>query len=256
MIRLFILSLFLVTCSSGGEFIPPEFLHKPAFYFSEANQITLNVYYEKEAAPFTGDSSIIGKVWDIAFLNFEEIFSFKSIKTQINVPRELSDMKEIPALGRETWAVEDIIDLATEQKVVSVKNKEAFFSVFFVKGFFKKSGEIRNSVAGVNLSGTSVILIFKDVINSMPPGLKIFSEQATAVHEVGHALGFVNNGVPAVGSHFDGRHGAHSNEDECIMFHLNEAVKNLIAFAIRLNTLGDATIWGPGVLMDAEAFSQ
>lgn len=262
MIRYVILPLvfFISACSSGGDFTPPEFLHNPAFYFGDSTKVTLNVYYEPEAEPFSGDlastNPIISKIWDISFLNFEEIFSFKSESTEVFVPRELSEMKAMDALNKDVWTVEDIIDLAIEKGVVSVKENESILTVFFVKGFFQDSGQVKNNVVGVNLSGTSITLIFKDVILNMPPNLRVFSEQATVVHEVGHALGLVDNGVPATGSHFDGLNGAHSNEDECIMFHLNEGAADLTDFIISLNTTGDATLWGLGVLKDVEAFSQ
>jgi len=258
--RLIVIVLLLSSCTREINLIPQEFLSDPAFYFKESNQVTLDVFYEEGAEPFVGDinisSTVLSKRWDLTRVNLEEIFSFKSEVTSLDVPTELNQMTQIPELDKDTWMVEDVVDLARDYDVNSKADKNSIFSVFFVKGFFEDEAGVKNNVVGLNLSGTSIVIIFKDVILNMPEVLQVFSEQATVVHEVGHALGLVDNGVPATGGHFDGLNGAHSNEDNCIMFHLNEGAADLIPFITALNTSGDATIWGSGVLSDVEAFSE
>jgi hypothetical protein len=256
-----VMALVLTACSGDSNSIPRAFRYDPSFYFGDSGVASLEVYFEEGAEPFVGDFSgsnpTLQKVWDLTFLNLEDIFSFKTGSTQINVPRELNEMQPLGSLEDESWTVDDILDLADSQDIQSINGSEAIFNIFFVNGFFESNGVTVNNVVGVNISGTSIVVIFKDVINNMMPlSFRAFYEQATVVHEIGHALGLVNNGVPVVADHFDGENGAHSNDDTCIMFYLNEGAADLIQFIIDFNNSGDTTLWGPGVLEDVEAFSR
>lgn len=267
--KIFVLILVFVlgSCTSDPNAVPPEFLNDPFFYFNDSDQVRLNVYYEPDAAPFVGgvvtSDPDFNEVWDLTDINLTEIFSFRSQSPNLNIPRELSQMNMMADNNRDIWTVQDIVDLAQEQDVISKNQSESVFSIFFVRGFFEQNGQVSQNIIGVNVSGTSIVMIFKDVIEAIQSAggpissdlLQKFSEQATVIHEVGHALGLVDRGVPATGNHFDGLNGAHSNEEECIMFHLNQGTQDLLLFLSNLSSTGDATIWGPGVLSDVEAFS-
>ena len=82
------------------------------------------------------------------------------------------------------------------------------------------SDGIQPGTIGVSLTGTTVIAIFKDVIESS--GVRSdgivpkFIEQSTIVHELGHALGLVNNGVSISSDHHDADNGAHCINDICV----------------------------------------
>ncbi|MEN0059089.1 MAG: hypothetical protein AAGB31_09655, partial [Bdellovibrio sp.] len=115
-------------------------------------------------------------------------------------------------------------------------------------------------VIGVSLTGTPIIAIFKDVVQSTsgnPNGaVPKFVEQSTMVHEMGHALGFVNNGVPMVTSHQDTAHGAHTTNSNCVMYWLNEGTSDLTQFVLHYINSGNTVMWGSQVLQDAQAYSQ
>ena len=84
---------------------------------------------------------------------------------------------------------------------------------------------------GFSINDTPIIAVFKDVVvTSGGPAVQKFVEQSTLVHEMGHALGFVNNGVPLASSHQDSVHGAHTVNSNCIMYWLNEGASDMAAF--------------------------
>ena len=129
MFRLYItLVLFLTSCSNGSPGIPDELRYDPVFYFNDSEEATLQVYYETGAEPFSGDlggaNPVLEKVWDLTFLNLEEIFSFKIINTTINVPRELDEMISMGEIEQETWDINAIIKLAEDQQIKSKQDQE------------------------------------------------------------------------------------------------------------------------------------
>lgn len=92
--------------------------------------------------------------------------------------------------------------------------------------------------------------------NATPGIVRRFVEQSTIVHELGHALGFVNNGVPMVTNHQDVAHGRHTTDDQCVMYYLNEGTADLIQFFQRFLTSHSLVMWGSAVRADAQAFSR
>ena len=259
MYRVLFLLLIALSACSGDSNSTLAFRHDPVFYFSEAQSVRVNVYYEVGAEPFTGtfngNNPTLSRWWDLTIVNLQEIFSFKTQSTDVFAPEGISEMIQIDDPNKTIWTVDDLVELASQNNVVSKMGSEAIFSVFFVNGLFEQQGQVLPNVIGVNLSQTSVTVIFKDVINNLPPLLRAFSEQATVIHEIGHALGLVDNGVPLASNHLDSENGAHTVQNECIMYFLNEGAADLYQFIIDFNATGDATLWGPGVLQDVQEFS-
>ena len=72
---------------------------------------------------------------------------------------------------------------------------------------------------------------------------------------MGHALGFVNNGVTMMVNHQDVAHGAHTIDTNCVMFWQNEGRADLEAFLQQMIATENPLLWGPEVLADAQAYS-
>ncbi|HEY1079471.1 MAG TPA: hypothetical protein VGE46_05215, partial [Bdellovibrio sp.] len=83
-----------------------------------------------------------------------------------------------------------------------------------------------------------------------------YVEQSTLVHEMGHALGFVNNGVTLASAHQDTAHGAHTTNPNCVMYWQNEGASDLASFVQNFITNNTTVMWGAEVLQDARNFSQ
>jgi hypothetical protein len=99
--------------------------------------------------------------------------------------------------------------------------------------------------------------MFKPVIEStdvpLLPAISRFVEQTTLVHELGHAVGLVNRGVPLASQHHDAEHGAHCTDDRCVMYYANEGASDLSQFVSEYVTSGDTIVFGADCLADTDA---
>ena len=261
---LFILLAALQSCGDhkvdqlvNAVFPDERFKNDPQFYFQEARAAQINVFYFDESVPFTGFSEKVKiDYWDITKENLKTIFQYKSFETDLIVPNELSEMKNLGKTDQRNWTFENMKSLAYEMALIDT-NIVANFNIFFVPGYFIKSGEKQEQVIGLNIAESNIIFIFHDIIESSSSlALKVFMEQSTLVHELGHVLGFVNNGVPLSSNHQDIENGKHTIDPTCVMYHSNEGLSNMEAFAKKYMETKNLSMWGDQTLRDAEDFSR
>lgn len=232
----------------------------PSNYFKTTTDVTIEVYYEAGAEPYTGNTTQGRPYWGILETNLEAIFQYRSTAVALEVPTTLSQMTNLPLQAKSSWTSEDLIALHQRHHSQVPTASHARFYIYFLNGNFSEGGVTQNGVLGVSVGGTPILAIFKDVIQTsgMTPNGPVakFVEQSTLVHEVGHALGFVNNGVPMVSQHQDSAHGAHTMNSDCVMYYLNEGVSDMSAFIQRYLASSSVVMWGPEVLADAQNFSR
>lgn len=217
-----------------------------------SRELQVKVYYEEGAEPYT-DKLLLQNLslWNILETNIQALFEGKN--TVINVPKSLSEMNKLSPKGKTTWSLEDVLRLSTENPVAEVAGVTQF-QVFFLKGYADGNPQ----VIGFHISNTKIIAIFKDVIKSSGSGqLQIvpkYVEQATLVHEMGHALGLVNNGLPMTTPHQDASHGAHCNNPDCVMYYTNEGATDMLKFARGASEKNDPVMFDPRCLSDARNY--
>jgi hypothetical protein len=83
-----------------------------------------------------------------------------------------------------------------------------------------------------------------------------YVEQSTLVHELGHAIGLVNNGVPLVSAHQDGPHGAHCTDTSCVMYWQNEGASAMAAWATQYVLSNSTILFKADCLADVDALTQ
>ncbi len=251
--KFLILFVLAVSCSSSDE-EPGEFAAATASnYFRSVSQVTVEVYYEVGAAPFTGATGNGLVYWSILSDNLQAIFSYRSAPPTVNVPTQLAQMTQMDDQARALWSVSDVIALHRNHRSGLPTAQHAKFYVYFLNGY----SDAGNSIIGFNVNDTPVIAIFKDVVTSSGiPAVQRFVEQSTIVHEMGHALGFVNNGVPQVTNDQDSANGAHTVNSDCVMYWRNEGIADLSNFLQDFITNETTAMWGPEVLQDAQSFSR
>lgn len=247
--------------SDGGQNQNSQFpFSNPNVYFKSTQKIVIEVYYEPGAEPFTGTSNKGTPFWQIFQDNLVSVMQYRSSMPVMVVPKSITEMTAMSPFNRSNWTTADILNLNTNYKQGISSQNESRFYVYFLKGYFDSGTGPSTGTIGVSLSGTPVIAIFKQVVQSTssnPNGLvPKFVEQSTLIHEMGHALGFVNNGVPLTASYQDSAHGAHSLDANCVMYWQNEGAADLSAFVQKYISSASNVMWGANILSDAKSFSQ
>lgn len=231
--------LFLILIAACGKTNTKSSLVRqdPNAYFA-AQTIRVNVYFEPGAEPYTTTTFLHNEIpvpfpnWYFFEHNIKALFSGRKSYPSLIVPKTLSEMKVLPVQNEATWTIDEVVDLNKKQALSSSK---AVMNIYFLNG---RAAENRN-IIGFHINGGGTIAIFKEVIREAASGETLplvaeYVEQTTLIHEVGHALGLVNNGVPMVDSHQDKEHGAHCSNPDCVMYYANEGSEGLLKLARKL----------------------
>ena len=240
-------------------------------WYSTMETLEVQVVYESGATPYyatftnpkTGNSQY---VWDIFNDNLQEMFKNRSQSITTSVPKELSSMTEISSQSKSTWTTSDITNLGKTYRTEKSTSTKGVFLVAFVNGYYSSDGSTQDtSVIGVSVSGTPYIAIFKDVITSISysnpieeatvgEATRIYVEQATLVHEMGHALGLVNNGVTMVTSHQDTSNGKHCSNTACVMYYANSGTSALVSYIKSFLDSGSTVMFKTYCLEDTQSY--
>lgn len=259
--RLFLalLTLTLLSCAPGGEGdVTASFPYNtPTRYFQSTANIAVDVYYEPGAEPDFGTTSGGRQIWTITRDNLVDILKHRTSPANVSVPTQLAQATALPASGKTNWLGTEILQLDASARTRSSDLGTSRFSIYFLNGYYNDGNGSNTAVIGVSLSGTPIIAIFKPVVTASGGTIvRRFVEQSTLVHELGHALGFVNNGIPMVSNHQDVAHGRHTTDNQCVMYYLNEGTTDLIQFFQRFLASSSVVMWGSAVQADAQAFSR
>ena len=223
------------------------------FYNSMTN-LTVQVIYETGAEPYTGKTLRDKYYWQLLEDNIQSVFTSRNQTVTLTIPKSLAEMTEIPSDQKASWTAEEIVAKAEAVGNSKSETTNGRFVILFLNGHFKNGEDIATNVIGLNVTGTTIIAIFKEVVKEMAnlQGEQIakFGEQSTLVHEMGHALGLVNNGVPLSSSHHDSEHGAHCSNPECVMYWQNEGGKDFMQFLQKIMQSGDSVLYGQECIDD------
>lgn len=194
--------------------------------------------------------------WSVLRSNIEALFEGRAIEPEVYVPETLSEMDRLPAQGRDTWTPGDILALARETRNPGLSSYEAEFSVFFLNGYLDSEGTPDERIVGVSIVGAPVIAVFKDVVLSPgnPLQVSLYVEQAALIHEFGHVMGLVDNGVPMVRDHLDTGHPSHCSSSGCVMYWLNEGASDMVRFAGQMLESGSVIMFCEHCIEDARSF--
>lgn len=213
----------------------------------------IEVDVQDGAEPFTGDT-VYGDTWD---LTVENLGALLGDDIELVVPRTLDEMgalDDVPAGDLSSTEIVALADAHLDDGNDDVTT--ARYHVLFVDRFFEQDGARRDNVLGVSIGDTRIVAMFKPVIGDggallIGDGVDRFVEQSTMVHELGHALGLVNNGLEMKRDHQDEENGAHCENDACVMFFLNEGFDDAVGFARDALLRGDRVLFDDDCLDDA-----
>lgn len=232
-----ILLLLILLLGCGKEASKSSSKVKTADLF-RVQSLIINVYYQPGAEPYISDplSGVFSNLglladvriqyWSVLEKNIQALFKGRKSYPSVVVPKSLDQMKAIPYSEDTSWTVPEIQAL---NKKHQVSGETGNFHVYFLNGY---AAEGKN-IIGFQVADTTVIAIFKDVIrstnNDATPFVSEYVEQSTLVHEVAHAIGLVNNGIPMVEKHQE--HDHHCSNPDCVMYYSNAGAAGLIQHA-------------------------
>jgi predicted Zn-dependent protease len=250
--------LTLAACGDGPKDDAARF-HQPTatvVFGSATESIELEVDYAKGAEPKAGIVPGVGAdAWTLFGTNAKRIFSKASPKT-LTVPATLGEMEALDITG-DSFTEDEILSIADAHRSKRSAGSLATFYAVWLPGYFNDGHGPKKDVLGVTIGATGVIAMFKGAIESTSGGgafQAALLEQFTLLHEFGHAVGLVDNGISPASAHRDTSHGAHCTNPACAMYFANEGVAAALNFARQI-TVGDEILLGPECLEDIDNFA-
>lgn len=221
-------------------------------------KIKVDVKFEPGGEPYTDKNFRNRHYWTFLESNLKAIYDARGMNVELDVPKELADMSMIQIQNKESWTAEEVVNLVNSLDYTAPTATMGVYKVIFLKGYFKSNGTVKQTVLGINVTGTTIVAIFKDVVEDMgrtrDDNIAKFAEQSTLVHEIGHALGLVNNGVAQVEDHHDHEHGAHCSNQDCVMYWKNEGASDMIQFIQNYFSSGSEVMFGEKCMNDLTSY--
>lgn len=189
------------------------------------------------------------QAWDLLRVNVDALYA--AAPREVVLPQDEDDIGMLADPGAEDYDAAALLELADAHRDSPDSDRDLLFHVLFVDGYYAADGVRQPDVLGVSLGDTGVVAMFAPVIGDGT--LSRFIEQTTLVHEVGHAVGLVDNGAEMVDDHLDDAHGHHCDNPDCVMYWLNEGPEDLRTYVQQYVTGGDAVLFDAACLADAAA---
>jgi len=245
------LAVLLTACSD--EFTSSEQPSSDELFGAAITRVVVEVDYADGAEPSTGGGIAAEDPWQLTAHNLDVLFDGTK---QLSVPHTLDEMESLGPIEGDTFDSDALLAIADDHRDQLSSGDTATFYVLYVDGRYEEDGEVQDQVLGVSIGDTGVVAMFAPVIDSAggPAGVvQRYVEQATLVHELGHAAGLVNNGLALTADHQDEPHGAHCSHEDCVMYYAVEGVSGVADFVQKYVTSGDSVLFGDDCLADAHA---
>ncbi len=244
----------VTTTDAGGTAstqAPGTTLFAPAI-----TNVIIEIDYAPGAEPYVGTVKDFGDPWNLFNANALAVFGTRAV----SFPRTLAKMEKLADVTAKTFTTADILAIAAAHRTdPQFSNADSFYVVFLPGTFVDDAGTEQKTTLGVTLADSGVIALFKPaiskpVVNPTPPPELI--EQLALVHFLGHAVGFVDNGVP-VGdnnkAHIDTANAHHCTNKKCAMNVEVESAAGAAAYTPQIRS-PEAVLIGQECLSDARIF--
>ena len=245
-------------CSSSGEgtgaSASTSTIAPSSVFAKSVTAVIVEVDYATNAAPYVGAVGRQPDLWQVTADNLARVFRGSS--KAITLPHTLDEMQELTEVGAGNFTSQALLDIAAKHRDQLATTTTATYYVVFVDGYFDDGTGPQTDVLGISIGDTGVVGMFKPVIASTETSVGAvskFVEQTTLVHELGHAVGLVNNGISMQAAHQDTDHGHHCTNGKCTMYWANEGTASAISFARSIAQTGSTVLFDDACLADIDA---
>ncbi len=223
-------------------------------FSSDVEEFEIRVFYESGATPRVGAIYPEGpQTWDISEESLTALFQthlFNDLPRIITVPKLLEEMNEFVDQDRETWSTKQLIELSDYLFEDWNQNSLVVIPVIFLNGSYRDN----KNILGLHLIGRPHTFIFQDNIPNGQSFIQKYAEQSIVVHELGHAVGVVNAGVPMVKKHEDTLHIGHSKNTNCVMHFAVDLKVGIFSIVRNFINNKSLNLFGQETLNDAHSF--
>lgn len=142
------------------------------------------------------------------------------MQARLHKPSGISFVKRsISPEGQNQYSIGDIIEIEEKRRKEFPEDEKLALHILFLDGGYTED-QGNSKVLGVQYNPTS-LAIFQRTIKEFSGGIGQPSQTTLGttvlMHELGHILGLVNNGTNMVNNHQDTAHGAHCDDNNCLM---------------------------------------
>lgn len=127
---------------------------------------------------------------------------------------------ELPPQGSPAWSVSagQELEQTWRDRYRDPDTGTAVIYYLYLDGNSDRDSD-SGKILGYAYRGSSLVM-FKETMDAVGGGLSLSAgvEETVIVHELGHLLGLVNNGIEMMDDHQDEDHGAHCDNDDCMMY--------------------------------------
>jgi hypothetical protein len=122
------------------------------------------------------------------------------------------------------WTPAELDQLAASSYDLGTSAQQIKIHVLFVDGHHVEDTS-SSKILGVAWGNTHLVMFKKTIEDNCRDALPLLSEQLCEaaeqsiwLHELGHIIGLVDNGLGMVSNHKDAAHGAHDSSTSCVMY--------------------------------------
>lgn len=246
----------VATPTGPGSGAPASTQPAVSTLFSKSiTSVTVEIDYAPGAEPYVGTVKGFGDAWNLFNANALAVFDGKK---KVDFPRTLATMEKLADVTATTFTTSDILAIAAAHRTeAQFSDAVAFYVVFLPGTFTDETGTEQPDTLGVSIADTGVIGMFKPAIKKPvgnPTAVPQLVEQLALIHFFGHAVGFVDNGVPVSDTnkaHIDANNPHHCTNKQCAMSFANESVQGAVAYAKQYILNPEAVLIGQECLSDA-----
>lgn len=230
-----------IGCSSGETFINP--------FSSSIEELVIEIGYQEKAKPLTMTNPLGKKSFALVENNLAALFGDNGPSIVIRGSADQADV--LPPGSDRDFSADEVRELAAAYRDVNSEGGRLGYYVMYLDGYYYTDGARASGTLGIALVQERIIVIFSpEIVTTAAP---TFTEQTTTLHELGHGMGLVNNGVDMVTAHQSVEHGHHCDNPLCIMYWSNENADDMQKFILNLQQKSDVVLFGNQCLADAEA---